>query len=122
MIELLRYLESRPDDRGNRQASCLIDREQSGWLAGFRARPDDRIHVGVRLKSGVWLQGILYSYAKTGDEVPEGALVLSGRIHYRAADGENMYPLKGLFKRRGAGRRNRSPNGGIRTGGRRRPR
>lgn len=44
----------------------------------------------------MWLQGILYSYTKTGDEVPERALVLSGRIHYRAADGENMYPLEGF--------------------------
>lgn len=101
------FLGSRPADalRRDLQArwrevwkreSNAIDREQSGWLAAFRARPDDRIHVGVQLKSGVWLQGILYSYTKTGDEVPERALVLSGRIHYRAADGENMYPLEGF--------------------------
>ncbi|MEO3935045.1 DUF6338 family protein [Micrococcaceae bacterium Sec7.4] len=99
------FLGSRPADvlRRNLQArwrrmwnrgSNIIEREQSGWLEAFGARPDDRIHVGVQLKSGVWLQGILYSYTKTGDEVPERALVLSGRVHYRAADSERMYALE----------------------------
>lgn len=73
----------------------VIDREQSGWLAAFGAgQPDDRIHVGIQLKSGAWIQEILYSYTKTGDEVPERALTLSGRIHYQAADGENLHPLE----------------------------
>lgn len=73
----------------------VIDREQSGWLAAFGAgEPDDRIHVGVQLKSGAWIQGILYSFTKTGDEVPERALTLSGRIHYKIAGGENLHPLE----------------------------
>jgi hypothetical protein len=52
------FLGSRPADalRRDLQArwrevwkreSNVIDREQSGWRAAFRARPEDRIHVGV---------------------------------------------------------------------------
>jgi hypothetical protein len=92
---LRRGLQARWRKVWNRDSN-VIDREQSGWLEAFRARHDERIHVGIQLKSGAWLQGILYSYTKTGDEVPERALVLSGRVHYRAAGGENMYPLEGF--------------------------
>ena len=71
------------------------DREQSGWLAAFGAgQPGDRIYVGIQLKSGAWIQGNLFSYTKIGDEIPERALTLSGNVHYRAADGENMHPME----------------------------
>lgn len=76
----------------------IIDREQSGWLEAFKAEPDERIYLGIQLKSGAWIQGNLWSYTKTGDEVPERSLVLSGRIHYRIAGSENMYPLEGFSR------------------------
>lgn len=83
--------------RLRKQDADGIDREQSGWLAVFGAgQPNDRIHVGIQLKSGAWLQGVLFSYTKTGDEVPERALTLSGKIQYRAADSETAYPLEGF--------------------------
>ncbi|WP_156037188.1 DUF6338 family protein [Arthrobacter sp. UNC362MFTsu5.1] len=78
----------------NRDDADVMDREQSGWLEAFRAAPDERIHVGIQLKSGAWLQGILWSYTKTGDEVPERALTLRGRIHYRMAGSENLHAME----------------------------
>lgn len=71
-----------------------LDRGLSGWGAAFERMPDHLVNVGVQLKSGAWLQGVLHTYSQTGDEGPDRALTLSGSVYYRRADGDEVHPLE----------------------------
>lgn len=71
-----------------------IERGQSAWNTAFEMMPGHKVIVGVQLKSGAWIQGVLKSFSRNGDETPDRAFTLTGEIWYRRADGEDVHRLE----------------------------
>lgn len=67
-----------------------LDRGQSGWVVAFERKPGHIVHVGVQLKSGVWLQGALDTFNRSGDDTLDRALTLNGPIGYRQAEAKEV--------------------------------
>lgn len=74
--------------------SETVERGQSAWNTAFEMVPDHKVIVGVQLKSGAWIQGVLRSFSRTGDETPDRAFTLTGEIWYRRADGVDVHRLE----------------------------
>jgi hypothetical protein len=70
-----------------------IARGQSAWITAFDRKPDYKVIVGAQLKSGAWVQGVLDSFSRSGDEIPDRAFTLSGEIYYRMAGSDNVHRL-----------------------------
>ncbi|GAA5173301.1 hypothetical protein GCM10023214_55920 [Amycolatopsis dongchuanensis] len=56
----------------------------SAWTMLFTEHPGARIHVGCRLDDGSYVAGRLRTYSRSGDDVPDRDLTLTGPISYRA--------------------------------------
>ena len=64
--------------------SSLVNRDASAWgIAVALADDDDKIQLGIQLKSGTWVQGQLHHFDNAGDGDPTRALVLTGELKHR---------------------------------------
>jgi hypothetical protein len=50
--------------------------------------------VGVHLKSGNWVQGVLDTHSRSGDESPDRAFTLVGDLWYQTATGEEAHKFE----------------------------
>jgi hypothetical protein len=71
-----------------------LERNQSAWNAAFERFPDHKVIVGVHLKSGAWIQGVLDTHSRTGDETPDRAFTLVGDLWYQTAMGKKAHRLE----------------------------
>lgn len=73
---------------------AALERNQSAWNAAFERFPDHKVIVGVHLKSGSWIQGVLDTHSRTGDETPDRAFTLVGDLWYQTASGKKAHRLE----------------------------
>jgi hypothetical protein len=73
---------------------ATLERNQSAWNAAFERFPDHKVIVGVHLKSGNWVQGVLDTHSRSGDESPDRAFTLVGDLWYQTATGEEAHKLE----------------------------
>lgn len=64
------------------------DRHLSVWSTAFRMHENTSVMVALQLKSGIYLEGRLYSWDVSGDEDPTRGLILTGDIMCRMKLGE----------------------------------
>ncbi|WGW11858.1 DUF6338 family protein [Saxibacter everestensis] len=71
--------------------------ETSGWEEAFDTRcpGESEVHVGIQLKSGAWVQGVLLSRTPSTDEGPDRSILLSGCIQQRLSGRRKLEDVKG---------------------------
>lgn len=76
--------------------ASLIERDASAWGVAFDlGEVTDRVLVGVQLKSGWWLEGVLYAFDNAGDADPHRTITLTGDLKSRAPASDQLNAISG---------------------------
>ena len=77
--------------------SAQVSRESSAWNTEFdTGKSTDVVLVGVQLRGGGWIDGVLHSHDNSGDADSTRTITLSGEIHHRP-DATSEYRAIGGF-------------------------
>lgn len=63
-----------------------IERQPTGWHAALKANPGQELLVGVKLKSGAWIQGSYAHHSDSAQEDGDRSLVLQKPLSFQAKD------------------------------------
>lgn len=66
----------------------------SAWSTAFELHPEANVMVSVQLKSGNFIYGQLFGFSPTPDEDSDRAFTLSGPIHFRGANADDIELLE----------------------------
>jgi hypothetical protein len=70
------------------------DLELSAWGMAFLMHRDTQVNVALQLKSGISIEGDLFSWDKSGHDEPTRGLVLTGDVKFKMPGSKNVRRLE----------------------------